>query len=262
VLAAHGGEAPPRDAGVPLATYDGVERADLARRLDAPRLALYAEVPSTQDVAHAWAASGAPDGAVVLADAQSGGRGRAGRAWASPPGSGVWLTAIVRPRDPAALEVLALRVGLELAEALAPLAAGPVGVKWPNDLLVGGRKLAGILVEARWRDGRAEWAAVGVGVNVRPPPDFPDAGSLAATARRPEVAAATVAAVRRAAAAAGPLGPAELARLAARDLVRGRRATEPVAGRVEGVGADGALLVRSPDGALHRVRQSTVTYAA
>jgi BirA family biotin operon repressor/biotin-[acetyl-CoA-carboxylase] ligase len=150
------------------AAYDGVGADVLARRLGVPRLALFAEVASTQDVAHALAGEGAADGTVVLADAQSGGRGRAGRAWQSPPGSGVWLTVVTRPHDLDALEVLALRVGLALAEALSPLAAAPVGVKWPNDLLVGGRKLAGVLVEARWRDGRPEWAAVGVGVNVRP----------------------------------------------------------------------------------------------
>lgn len=242
--------------------YDGIACAELARYVDAPALALYAAVGSTMDLAHAWAADGAPDGAVVLADAQTGGRGRAGRAWASPPGSGVWLTYVARPRDPAALEVLALRVGIALAEALAPLADAPIGVKWPNDLLVGGRKLAGILVEARWRDGRPEWAAVGVGVNVRPPVTYEGAAALQPAATRQAALAATVAAVRVAASAGGYLHPDELAALAERDVVRGRGVSAPVAGVAVGIGEGGALVVRDTAGALHEVRQTQVTFAA
>jgi BirA family biotin operon repressor/biotin-[acetyl-CoA-carboxylase] ligase len=181
--------------------------------------------------------------------------------WQSPPGSGVWLTVVTRPADVAGLEVLALRVGLALAEALEPLADAPVGVKWPNDLLVGGRKLAGVLVEARWRDARPEWAAVGVGVNVRAPADFSGAASLAAGASRLDALAATVGAVLRAAAAVGSLAPAEVAALAARDVVRGRRVEAPVAGVAVGVAAAGALLVRDGAGVVHEVRQAGVTFA-
>ncbi len=246
----------------PATYYDGVGHGALARRLGVPALTLFASVGSTMDAAHAWAAGGAPDGAVVLADAQSGGRGRAGRAWASPPGSGVWLTVVTRPVDVAALEVLALRVGLALAAALTPLADGVVGVKWPNDLLVGGRKLAGILVEARWRDARPEWAAVGVGVNVRPPPDFAGAAALAPAASRLDALAAVVGAVRQAAAARGALDAGELAALASRDVVRGRPTVAPVAGIAVGVGAGGALLVRDATGAVHEIRQTQVTFAA
>src|SRR6185436_16510341 len=102
-------------------------------------------------------ADGAPAGTVVLADAQRGGRGRGGRRWASPPGVGVWLTLVERPADHAALEVLSLRLGLHAAAAVERFAArgggGPVRLKWPNDLYVGEGKLAGVLVEVRWRDG-------------------------------------------------------------------------------------------------------------
>jgi BirA family biotin operon repressor/biotin-[acetyl-CoA-carboxylase] ligase len=242
--------------------YDGMGADALARRLGAPRVALFAEVASTQDVAHALAGEGAPDGTLVLADAQSGGRGRAGRPWQSPPGSGVWLTVLTRPHDVDALEVLALRVGLALAEALAPLAPGPVGVKWPNDLLVGGRKLAGVLVEARWRDGRPEWAAVGVGVNVRPPPTYHGAAALRPDVARLAALDATVAALRGAAAARGALASDEIASLAARDVVRGRTVLTPVAGVAAGVASNGALLVRDRDGRLTAVRDAAVTFAA
>ena len=258
-----GGRAPFEGSlGGAAVTYDGLDAPALAARLGVPRLELYAAVASTQDVAHALAEAGAPDGTVVLADAQTGGRGRAGRAWASPPGSGVWLTVVTRPHDLAAFEVLALRVGLMLAEALASYAHGPLGVKWPNDLLVGGRKLAGILVEARWRDGRPEWAAVGVGVNVRPPSSFEGAAALRADASRLDALVATVGAVCTAAAAWGGLDADELRALTARDVVRGRRVSAPVAGVAAGVAANGALLVRDAAGVVHEIRQAQVTFAA
>ena len=245
----------------PAPAYDGVAATALAERLAVPRLVLYDAVGSTMDVAHALAAGGAPHGTVVLADAQHGGRGRAGRAWQSPPGSGIWLTAVARPHDGAALEVLALRVGLRLAEALAPHVDGALGVKWPNDLLVAGRKLAGILVEARWRDARPEWAAIGVGVNVRPPATFADAAALRAGTPRLVALDGVVVAVRAAIEAAGPLTADELTRLSARDAIRGRTVAEPMAGVAAGIGANGALLVRDAAGVVHEVRQTQVAFA-
>jgi BirA family biotin operon repressor/biotin-[acetyl-CoA-carboxylase] ligase len=140
--------------------------------------------------------------------------------------------------------VLSLRVGLALADALAPLADGTVSLKWPNDVLAAGRKLAGVLVEARWRDARAEWVAVGVGLNVRPPAGYDGAGSLRAEVTRLDALPAVVGAVKRACGAAGPLGAGELAALDARDAVRGRTVLAPVAGVAAGVSAGGALLVR------------------
>jgi BirA family biotin operon repressor/biotin-[acetyl-CoA-carboxylase] ligase len=211
------------------------------------------------DVAHALGAAGSADGTVVLADAQTGGRGRAGRSWASGPGTGVWCTVVIRPGDPGALEVLSLRVGLTLAEELQPLSDVLVAVKWPNDLLVGGRKLAGVLVEARWRDARPEWVAVGVGVNVRPPAGFDDAAALRPGTARLDALAAVVRAVQRASVLRGLLTRTELARLAARDAVRGRRVVAPVAGTAAGLTAAGALRVEGPDG-VHELRQATVVY--
>lgn len=246
---------------VAAAAYDGVAAAALASRLAVPALHLYATVGSTMDVAHTFAEHGAADGTVVLADRQTDGRGRAGRTWASSSGTGVWLTVVARPKDLRALEVLSLRVGLALAVALEPLAAGPVAVKWPNDLLVAGRKLAGILVEARWQANKPEWATVGVGVNVRPPHGFDGAAALRDDVTRVDALAAVIGAVRAAFAATGHLTTVEWEALGARDAVRGRTVLKPVHGRAAGIGVDGALVVDIGGGHLFLTRQANVLYA-
>ena len=239
--------------------YDDVAAGVLAERLGVPRLELFARVGSTQDVAHTVAAAGAPHGTVVLADTQDGGRGRAGRAWDSPAGAGLWLTLVARPRDAGSVEVLALRVGIALAAALDALAPAPVRVKWPNDLLVGAGKLAGILVEVRWQGARPEWAAVGVGVNVRRAPR-PDAAALREDVSRLVALEAVVPALLAASNGPAVLTAQERAVLDGRDAVRGRRVAAPVAGTTVGIGDSGALLVQSPDGVVHEVRQTTVAY--
>ena len=245
--------------------YDGVARAALATRLGVARLALYARVGSTMDVAHALAAAGACDATLVLADAQTGGRGRGGRRWASPPGTGVWATWIARPERADALDVLSLRVGLALAEQLDALAPAPVRIKWPNDLLLAGPapgKVAGILVEARWREARPEWVAIGVGINVRPPNDAAlPAAWLGAHVSRVDVAEALTRALRAASRAAGPLGADELHAYAARDAILGRQVVAPVAGTVAGLLPTGEVLVRRADGVEVALRQATLTYA-
>ncbi len=127
------------------------------------------EIASTNDRALEWARAGAPHGALVSADLQLAGRGRRGRAWSSAPGEGLTFSVIVRPGALGLAEgfgALALAVGVGLREALAPHLPG-LALKWPNDLLHGGKKLAGILCEGRWQAGRAEVLVIGVGVNVR-----------------------------------------------------------------------------------------------
>ena len=199
-------------------------------------------------MAHDLAARGADAGTVVVADAQTAGRGRMGRSWRSEPGAGLWLTLIERPRDPSALDVLSLRVGLALAPALDPFADAEVRLKWPNDLYVGERKLGGILIEARWREGEPEWVAIGVGINLRPPASEPRAVGLRDGTPRDDVLAAIVPRLRAAAALAGPLTAAERSAFAGRDLAVGRRCREPAAGVVQGIDASGALLVAIASG--------------
>lgn len=228
--------------------YDGWTAQALVRHLGVPAVHLLDAVGSTLDVAHDLARVGAPAGTLVIADRQTAGRGRAGRRWASAAGQGIWLTLVERPNDPHALEVLSLRLGLRAAAALDRFAGAPVAVKWPNDLYLADGKLAGVLVEARWRDASPEWVAIGFGVNVVPPLDVPGAAALAPGARRVDVLGELVPALRSAAAARGALTARELGKFAERDLARGRTCVEPAAGVVEGITESGALLVATPGG--------------
>lgn len=228
--------------------WDGHDAPALARMLGVPFVSLHSSVGSTLDVAHALAEAGAPAGATVLAEEQTAGRGRGGKGWASDAGSGVWLTVIERPDDAAAVEVLSLRLGLAAAAVLDGPAGEPVRLKWPNDLYLAAGKLAGILVEARWRDGSLEWVAIGMGVNVRKPDGVAGAAGLQADVARVDVLAALVPAVRDAAAARGALTEAELEAWAARDLSLGRKCSAPATGRVLGIGAGGELRVATEGG--------------
>lgn len=223
--------------------YDGQRGDDLEARFALPKVVVFDRVSSTLDVAHELAAAGAPAGTLVLADAQSTGRGRQGRSWRSEPGAGIWLTTIERPVDARALDVLSLRVGLALAPALDAFADERVRLKWPNDLYTKGHKLGGILIEARWRDGVPEWIAIGVGINVRAPLGEARAIGMRAGVSRLDVLDAILPPLRAAADAAGPLTGDELAAFAARDVAAGRECTQPVEGRVRGIDASGQLLV-------------------
>jgi len=120
-------------------------------------------VGSTQDVLRAWAEAGAPEGALVLAEVQERGRGRRGRPWESRPGDSLTFSLLLRPALPlSTLSLLPLLAGLALWEAV-----GLGGLKWPNDLLApDGRKLAGVLLEAKAEGEEVAYALLGVGVNV------------------------------------------------------------------------------------------------
>jgi BirA family biotin operon repressor/biotin-[acetyl-CoA-carboxylase] ligase len=123
----------------------------------------FRQVGSTNTVARELAAAGAPHGTVVTAAEQTSGRGRQGRTWTAPPGSALLYSAVLRPIEPRH-SVLPLAVALAVCETAEQLRPG-VGckVKWPNDVHLEGRKLAGILIEARPQDG---WAVLGVGLNL------------------------------------------------------------------------------------------------
>ena len=128
---------------------------------------------STNDVAAHLGESGAEEGTTVVAEQQTAGRGRHGRVWFSPPGAGLYVSVIVRPgmelandENPAAL--LTIASGVAIAEAVRAVTGLPAEIKWPNDVLVGGRKLAGILAEAAVQAGALQFIVVGFGVNLRP----------------------------------------------------------------------------------------------
>jgi BirA family biotin operon repressor/biotin-[acetyl-CoA-carboxylase] ligase len=224
-------------------TWENETPHSLAGLLDLPRVEVLTSVSSTMDVANALAAEGAPAGTLVLADEQAAGRGRGGKRWRSDPGAGIWMTILERPNDAEALGVLAIRLGLKAAPVLDRYVDGPVQLKWPNDLMVDGRKLAGILVETRWRDGNVDWVAIGIGVNVRVADNEQEGAGMRPGTRRLDVLAELVPVVRAAARARGRLTEEELKRWHARDHAAGKRCRQPIPGRIRGVAADGSLIV-------------------
>lgn len=228
-------------------TWFGHDAVTLAQALALPRVVAEASLSSTMDAAHALAAEGAPAGTLVLAEEQHAGRGRGGNRWRSASRSGIWMTLLERPSDASGLEVLSLRVGLRVAPVLERWTNGPVRLKWPNDLFVNDAKLAGVLIEARWRDQRPDWVAIGIGVNlVEALGDLPTSALQHADALT--VVGELVPALRAAAFARGPLTEEELAQFAARDLTRGCRVSSPGIGTACGITAAGELLVQSSAG--------------
>jgi BirA family biotin operon repressor/biotin-[acetyl-CoA-carboxylase] ligase len=224
--------------------------------------------PSTQDVLHQMAAAGAPAGTAIVARVQTVGRGSRGRSWESPPG-GLWLSVLLRPVAAPAVEVLSLRVALAASAAIESQVPGVlIQLKWPNDLLLAGRKLGGILCEARWQGGAPGWVAVGIGVNVANP--IPADLALAAIALAslwpdadPELLVGPVAeSIAALTDRAGTLTDQELAEYRGRDWLAGRPIRAPVSGIPCGVARDGALMVRGEDGTLQEIRSGTVLPAA
>lgn len=134
------------------------------------RVVWYAQVPSTNDLAASMAERGDPEGCVVIAHAQSAGRGRQGRTWVSPPGAGLYVSIVLRPLAHA-VPLVTIAAGVAVAEGIQNATGLTPGVKWPNDVYLGERKVAGVLAEA---GSGLEWVILGIGINVLPaayPPD-------------------------------------------------------------------------------------------
>ena len=149
------------------------------------RVLWFPTVESTNDVAARLADTGEPEGTVVVADAQTAGRGRHGRVWVSPPAAGLYTSVVLRP--PAdALDLMTLTAGVALAEGLRAATGIETGVKWPNDIYVNGRKVAGILAEGGASSGGATHVVLGFGINLLPAALPPDVASRA-TALETEV---------------------------------------------------------------------------
>lgn len=225
----------------------------------------FATLPSTQEEAHRLAAGGVPHGTAVVAGVQTAGRGTRGRRWVSPPG-GLWMSVVCRPDSSATAAVASLRAGLAVAETLERevQGLGRVALKWPNDLLLQGRKLAGLLCEARWQGDTPGWLVVGVGINVTNALPAEVQGSAIAIAQVAAVAGPDAVAepVRAAIAAAvrqgGELTEPERERFVARNLLQGRTLSAPVRGIVSGVGPNGALLVQEASGVVAEVLDAQV----
>jgi len=131
------------------------------------------ELDSTNSHARRLAEEGAPEGVVVIAEQQSHGRGRLGRHWVSPPYANLYLTVILRPRlPPAEASQITLMAAIALADAVVSVVAERPAIKWPNDILVNGKKLAGVLTESSCHSDRIDYVILGIGVNVNFPRAF------------------------------------------------------------------------------------------
>lgn len=125
-------------------------------------------VSSTNDVLKERAGQGAAEGSVVMASAQTGGRGRRGKSWLSPPALGLYLSVLLRPAWPAAdAGFSATLAAVAAARTLCRLGMKDITLKWPNDVLAGGRKIAGVLAEPRIAGNKIDFIVAGVGINVR-----------------------------------------------------------------------------------------------
>jgi BirA family transcriptional regulator, biotin operon repressor / biotin---[acetyl-CoA-carboxylase] ligase len=215
--------------------------------LGRPRLHLRL-TDSTNLRARELAVRGAPHGTLVTADVQSAGRGRQGRAWSAPPGTALLASLVLRER-PALLPLLSLRAGVAVAETCEAAIAGSVQLKWPNDVHLDGRKVAGILVEGRPQE---RWAVLGIGLNVAVdvatlPAELQDrAGTLGLRpADREPILVRLLGSLERWLVA--PDGEV-LDAVRARDALRDQRVTwADGEGTGVGIDEDGRLLVRSAD---------------
>lgn len=235
---------------------------------------------STNDEALARARAGAAHGTVVTADRQTAGRGRLGRVWSSPPGANLYLSAIVRSSRPLAeLAPLTLAIGIGVVDAVRAAGVAAAALKWPNDVYVGPRKLAGILCEVASEPGRAGPAGehcvvAGVGVNVNAVP--PDVATIATAlsaelghaverdAFTAQLLAATEPWIDRFLAGGVPaIAAAWEARMATGLTLRVERgaAGPPITGTALGLDRDGALRLRDGSGVIHRIHAGEVALA-
>lgn len=228
---------------------------------------------STNDIVASWIRAGCADGRGLWVGAQTGGRGRRGRTWAAPAGRNLTLSvAVVGARYQPVMLLVPLAAGVAAAEGLARVAGVDVGLKWPNDLVVGDRKLGGVLCEAVLDGARFVGAVVGVGLNVNSLPDeFPamvrDRVVSVAELRGADTALGALAgAVRERIAAtvtrlAGGDREGVLADWSARDATAGRRISHDGAtGIALGIDADGGLRMRMDDGTERVARSGEVLF--
>ncbi|HRC59132.1 MAG: biotin--[acetyl-CoA-carboxylase] ligase [Myxococcales bacterium] len=239
-------------APVPTTHWIGCHRLDLE------------ECGSTNDEAARLARAGARHGTLVVSRIQTAGRGRAGRAWTSPAGN-LYMSLVLRPalllRD---VPAMTLAIGVAVCETARSLGIGAT-LKWPNDVLVGQRKLAGVLLESQSRGERLDVVIAGIGINLDAPPD-PSAAPLATWVTRElgrpvdregflaRLLAAIEHWVDRYVACGLPgVIPAFTALMDQHTRAQTRIAGQLVTGVLEGIDDVGALLLRADDGLVHRV---------
>lgn len=157
----------------------------LQTRIFGRSLHLLEVTSSTQEEARRLANEGAPEGTLVIAEEQTGGRGRQGRKWQSPPRKGIWMSLLLRPQYPLSFAPqLTLLTAVAVCRAIRKVSGVEAGIKWPNDLLVDGKKVSGILIESVGEDERIKYCIAGIGIDVNlelqdlPPELHPIATSL------------------------------------------------------------------------------------
>lgn len=160
-----------------IAAMDSVSKFPETLAKDFPELAFAQNFPSLDSTnleAKRRAESGAKAAALVTADTQTAGRGRMGRSWESPSGKGLYFSLLLRPRlKPAEATLITLAAGLSVATTLKKMEAEPILIKWPNDVLLQGKKIAGILCEMKSTQNGIEYVVVGIGINLtQKPEDF------------------------------------------------------------------------------------------
>lgn len=240
--------------------------AELTGTPFAGRLRFFPAIHSTNSLAMQEAEAGAPEGTVYFADEQTAGRGRGAHSWSSPPGSGLYVSVLLRPRmAPADVLWLSLAAGLAVRDAIRQVTSLEADLRWPNDLLFGKRKFCGILTELNAEVTRVRHLVVGIGINVHQesfPPELRDiATSLhIETGRswpRQELLVALLQSLHREVLAltspetAPQASSHVLERLeAASSWVRGKRVTveEGYSGTTDGLDVRGFLRIRTPDG--------------
>jgi BirA family biotin operon repressor/biotin-[acetyl-CoA-carboxylase] ligase len=250
-------------------------RAELNTTIIGHRIISYSSVRSTNDIARRRAKSGAREGTVVLADEQTSGRGRRGRSWIAPAGTSLLFSIILRPTTtPKHCQRLTMACSLALADSIEDRLGLKTGLKWPNDVLIQGRKVAGILTELDLQSDGLAHAVVGVGLNVNvdfsePQVSFLEgkATSLArecgSTVSREEVLACVLNHMEaRYLALCQGWSPYEewssrLVDLGERVVVTGEHGVQE--GCAEGIDEDGALLLRLADGQLVRILAGDVS---
>jgi BirA family biotin operon repressor/biotin-[acetyl-CoA-carboxylase] ligase len=248
--------------------------------LDRQRLAgpvwHFVTLPSTNDLAKDLARRGYPEGMVLVAETQSAGRGRLGRVWESPPGTGIYLSLLLRPPlPPTELPKLTLTAAVAVVEALKEVTALEIGIKWPNDIIFGGKKLGGILTEMETESDQISHVILGVGLNINTLA-FPDhlaelATSLGNTGRtysRLAIVKAFLAAMDRWYGTFLDQGFGEILAAWRREAVtlgkpvRVRLGAREVSGLAIDVAPDGALLVEKPGGEVEKIISGEIEQAS
>jgi BirA family biotin operon repressor/biotin-[acetyl-CoA-carboxylase] ligase len=233
-------------------------------------------IGSTMDEARQLAERGAAEGTVVLADVQTAGRGRLQRAWWAPAGSSLLLTVVLRPDlEPRQAQRLTMACSLAVCDAIEQVCGLEGRIKWPNDVLIGERKVCGILTELGLVGTRLDYALVGIGLNVNvdlsaAPPLMVPATSLRMEVGRPvsrlDLLVALLTHIEHRCADLGG-GASPHAEWAGRMATLGRHVqassgSESWAGVASGVDEDGALLLRLEDGTIRRLLAGDVTLRA